>query len=76
MQVSERLQKLTPREVEVCHWMVRGYSNQQIASLDGGASATIKLHRARVMDKMGADTLPELIDMLVGIDLPSPQRQL
>lgn len=75
LQVSERLHRLTPREMEVCHWMVRGYSNQQIASIDGGASATIKLHRARVMDKMGASTLPELIDMLIGIDIPAPQRQ-
>ncbi len=76
LQVSERLKRLTPREMEVCHWMVRGYSNQQIATIDGGASATTKLHRARVMDKMGANTLPELIDMLVGIDIPAPQRQV
>jgi len=72
MKVSERLKRLTPREMEVCHWMVRGYSNQQIATIDGGASATIKLHRARVMDKMGAETLPDLINMLIGIDIPSP----
>lgn len=75
LQVSERLKRLTPREMEICYWMVRGYSNQQIATLDGGASATIKLHRARVMEKMLAGTLPELIDMLVGFDIPLPQRQ-
>jgi FixJ family two-component response regulator len=75
LQVSERLKRLTPREMEVCHWMVRGYSNQQIATIDGGASATIKLHRARVMEKMAASTLPELIDMLMGLDIPAPQRQ-
>jgi FixJ family two-component response regulator len=69
LQISERLKRLTPRELEVCHWMVRGYSNQQIATLDGGASATIKLHRARVMDKMNAQTLPDLIDMLDGVEL-------
>ena len=69
MKVSERLKRLTPREMEVCHWMVRGYSNQQIATIDGGASATIKLHRARVMDKMNAQTLPDLIDMLDGVEL-------
>jgi FixJ family two-component response regulator len=74
LQVSERLKRLTPREMEVCHWMVRGYSNQQIATIDGGASATIKLHRARVMEKMAASTLPELIDMLMGLDIPAPQR--
>jgi FixJ family two-component response regulator len=76
MQVSELLKRLTPREMEVCHWMVRGYSNQQISIIDGGASATIKLHRARVMDKMAARTLPELIDMLIGMDIPAPQRQV
>jgi two-component system response regulator FixJ len=75
LQVSERLKRLTPREMEVCHWMVRGYSNQQIATFDGGASATIKLHRARVMEKMAAGSLPELIDMLIGLDIPAPQRQ-
>jgi FixJ family two-component response regulator len=76
MQVSELLKRLTPREMEVCHWMVRGYSNQQISIIDGGASASIKLHRARVMDKMAARTLPELIDMLIGMDIPAPQRQV
>jgi FixJ family two-component response regulator len=74
LKVSERLKRLTPREMEICHWMVRGYSNQQISTIDGGASATIKLHRARVMDKMAATTLPELIDMLMGTDIPVPQR--
>jgi FixJ family two-component response regulator len=76
LKVSERLKRLTPREMEICHWMVRGYSNQQISTIDGGASATIKLHRARVMDKMAATTLPELIDMLMGTDIPVPQRSI
>ena len=66
-QVSDRLKRLTPRELEVCHWMVRGYSNQQISNRDGAAPATIKLHRARVMEKMAAPTLPDLIDMLTGL---------
>ena len=74
--VSARLQRLTPRELEICHWMVRGFSNQQIASLDGGAAATIKLHRSRVMEKMQANTLPELIEMLRGIELPAPAPEL
>ena len=66
-QVSDRLKRLTPRELEVCHWMVRGYSNQQISQKDGAAPATIKLHRARVMEKMAAPTLPDLIDMVAGL---------
>ena len=76
LQVSDLLKRLTPREMEICHWMVRGYSNQQIATIDGGAPATIKLHRSRVMDKMGAASLPELIDLLIGIELPAPQKQI
>ena len=74
--ISARLQRLTPRELEICHWMVRGFSNQQIASFDGGAAATIKLHRSRVMEKMQANSLPELIEMLSGLDLPSTARQV
>ena len=62
--VTQQLQHLTPRELEICKWMVRGYSNKQIAAFDGAAPATIKLHRAHVMEKMGAHTLPELIDMV------------
>ena len=74
--VSELLKRLTPRELEVCHWMVRGYSNQQISAVDGAAAATIKLHRSRVMEKMQANTLPELIEMLTGIELPAPAPEL
>ena len=73
VQVKQRLTKLTPREQEVCYWMVRGYSNQQISLQDGAAAATIKLHRARVMEKMQAQSLPELIAMLSGITLPEPK---
>jgi FixJ family two-component response regulator len=72
--VSELLKRLTPRELEVCHWMVRGYSNQQISVLDGAAASTIKLHRARVMEKMELDSLPELIDLLSGVDLKITTR--
>ena len=73
-EVEQRLRRLTPREMAVCYWMARGYSNQQISQMDGAAAATIKLHRARVMDKMQAVSLPELIAMLSGIDLPQPPR--
>lgn len=73
VQVKQRLARLTPREMEVCYWMVRGYSNQQISQHDGAAAATIKLHRARVMEKMQAVSLPELIAMLAGMDLPEPK---
>jgi FixJ family two-component response regulator len=49
--------------------MVRGYTNQQIAELDGGAAATVKLHRARVLNKLRVEALPELMVFLEGVDL-------
>jgi two-component system response regulator FixJ len=69
--VKARLKCLTAREFEVCGWIVRGYTNQQIAELDGGAAATVKLHRARVMSKLGVETLPDLIRQLEGVVLTS-----
>jgi len=74
--VSDMLKRLTPRELEVCHWVVRGYSNQQISVLDGAAASTIKLHRARVMEKMEVDSLPELIDLLTGVDINITPRSV
>lgn len=62
--LAEQIKRLTPRELEICKWMVRGYSNKQIASFDGAAAATIKLHRAHVMEKLGVRTLPELMEAL------------
>jgi two-component system response regulator FixJ len=62
--LAEQIKRLTPRELEICKWMVRGFSNKQIASFDGAAPATIKLHRAHVMEKLGVRTLPELIEAL------------
>jgi FixJ family two-component response regulator len=67
--VKARLKNLTAREFEVCSWMIRGYTNQQIAELDGGAAATVKLHRARVLNKLRVEALPELMVFLEGVDL-------
>ena len=54
---------LTEKEKEVCRLMIRGYGNKEIAQLNGSAPATVKLHRSRVLEKMGCEILPELIDM-------------
>jgi FixJ family two-component response regulator len=56
--------------------MVRGYSNQQISVLDGAAASTIKLHRARVMEKIEVQSLPELIDLLSGLEINIQPRSL
>ncbi len=52
---------LTPREKEVCFWLVKGLLNKDIAVKLGTTDATIKVHKARVMDKMHVDSVQTLV---------------
>jgi DNA-binding CsgD family transcriptional regulator len=54
-------ERLTPREREVCAWLVKGLLNKDIAVKLGTTDATIKVHKARVMEKMHADSLQSLV---------------
>ena len=45
--------KLTPRELEVLHWLAEGKSNSEIAAVLGLAAGTVKLHVERVLAKLG-----------------------
>jgi len=58
--VQARLMTLTPREREVLVHVVAGRLNKQIAGDLGTVEKTIKVHRARVMKKMGVKSLAEL----------------
>lgn len=64
--------KLTPREKEVCFWLVQGLLNKYIALKLGTTDATIKVHKARVMEKMHADSLQTLVKMFLESDLGEP----
>jgi FixJ family two-component response regulator len=59
--IRERLACLTPREREVLEHVVSGQLNKQIAADLGTVEKTIKVHRARVMQKMGVDSLAGLV---------------
>jgi len=59
--VRSRLETLTPRELEVMALVTAGLMNKQIAGELGVQEITIKGHRGRVMQKMGARSLAELV---------------
>ena len=70
-----RYASLTPREGEVMEWVVGGLLNKQIAGELGISEETVKVHRAHVMRKMGADSLAELVRMSERLGIP-PRRNL
>lgn len=61
--IEERLARLTPREREVMGHVVSGRLNKQIASDLGISLKTVKAHRAKVMEKMEAESLAALVDL-------------
>lgn len=66
---------LTPREREVMALVVSGLLNKQVGSRLAISEITVKAHRGRVMQKMGADSLADLVKMALRLRL-APARDL
>jgi FixJ family two-component response regulator len=67
--VRGRLASLTPREHEVLEHVVTGRLNKQIAADLGITEKTIKVHRARAMEKMGVSSLAQLVRKTLEVEL-------
>ena len=61
LKIKRRVKTLSPRELEVFRLVVKGMLSKQIARKRGTVLQTIKVHRGRVMQKMQAKTLVELV---------------
>jgi FixJ family two-component response regulator len=72
--IKESIKLLTAREYEVMTWVISGLLNKQIAGEMSISKETVKIHRGRVMKKLGIVSVAELVRMceLVGI---APAKQ-
>lgn len=66
-QILTRVESLTPREHEVMGMVVDGHANKVIAIDLGLSQRTVEVHRARVMRKMGADSVSQLVQMVISL---------
>ena len=66
--IEERLQRLTPREREILDQVVVGKRNKVIAADLGITQSTVEAHRAKVMEKLEARSLSDLMRMMLLLD--------
>jgi FixJ family two-component response regulator len=70
--IQTHLESLTPREREVLDLMTQGKQNKVIGQDLGVSPRTIEIHRARVMEKMGAHSVAELVRMMLDLKHVTP----
>jgi FixJ family two-component response regulator len=68
------LDLLTPREFEVMQLVIRGMLNKQVGGELGVAEKTVKVHRGRVMQKLGVTSVAELVQLVQKAEIRPPGR--
>jgi FixJ family two-component response regulator len=68
-QIHRRLDSLTPREYEILTHVITGRLNKQIAYSLEISEKTVKVHRGRVMEKMGVESVAELVRLTEKVDI-------
>lgn len=74
--VQTRMDSCTPRERDVMMLLARGLPNKGIAESLGISPRTVEIHRAHVMEKMAADSLPALVRMITVFETENPLEGL
>ena len=69
-ELNQHLASLTPREREVLPLVVSGLLNKQAAAELGISEITLQIHRGKIMKKMGAESLAELVRMAGMLEIP------
>jgi FixJ family two-component response regulator len=73
--LRSRYEQLTPRERDVLLHVVQGLLNKQVAAALGITEITVKVHRRQAMQKMGAGSLAELVQMATQLGLTAGDRR-
>jgi FixJ family two-component response regulator len=73
-ELQSLLRNLTPRERQVMAFVATGLMNKQIAGELQLSEITVKIHRGRLMKKMGARTLADLVRMAAALGISAPKK--
>jgi two-component system, LuxR family, response regulator FixJ len=73
-EIRIRMELLTPRENEILGYVIAGMLNKQIAGRLGIAEVTVKMHRGRIMEKLGAGSVADLVRLAEKVGIKPPDR--
>ncbi|WP_369311822.1 tetrathionate respiration response regulator TtrR [Providencia rettgeri] len=65
---KQRYDTLTPREKEICHYVLQGLINREIAEAACVSVRTVEVHRSRVMEKMAVRNIAELMSIMQSVN--------